>query len=44
MDVRRVQYVVKPGLKAPLSKLYFCMHCLKMKSNDCVLHEVITTK
>ncbi|KAI0235971.1 Dynactin subunit 4 [Lamellibrachia satsuma] len=40
MDVGRVQYVVEPGLKAPLSKLYFCVHCLKLKSSDCVLHEV----
>ncbi|KAK2156680.1 hypothetical protein LSH36_207g01010 [Paralvinella palmiformis] len=40
MDVNRVQYVAFSGTVAPLSKLYFCRHCLKLRSRDCVSQEV----
>ena len=40
MDVDRVQYVTSSGVKAPICKLYFCRHCLKLRSTECVSHEV----
>ncbi len=43
MDVDRVQYLASSGVKAPICKLYFCRHCLKLRSSDCVSHEVCLT-
>ena len=40
MDVDRVQYSVSSGVCAPLCRLYFCRHCLKLRSTECVSHEV----
>lgn len=39
MDAGRVQYVTT-DFSAPLCELYFCRHCLKLKSSACVSHEV----
>jgi len=40
MDVNRVQYLTSSGTKAPICRVYFCRHCLKLRSSDCVSHEV----
>ncbi|ELU17017.1 hypothetical protein CAPTEDRAFT_175615 [Capitella teleta] len=36
----RVLYAASSGAKAPLCRLYFCRHCLKIRSTNCVSHEV----
>lgn len=36
----RVQYFVSSEFSAPICELYFCRHCLKLKSSSCVSHEV----
>ena len=38
--VDRVKYLCSCGLPQPLSKLYFCRHCLDLRCGFCVLHEV----
>jgi len=38
--VHRVKYLCSCGLPQPLSKLYFCRHCLDLRCGFCVLHEV----
>ena len=38
--VNRVKYLCSCGLPQPLSKLYFCRHCLDLRCGFCVLHEV----
>ena len=36
----RVRYLCSCGLAQPLSKLYFCRHCLDLRCGFCVSHEV----
>lgn len=38
--MRRVRYYCSCGLSQPLSKLYFCRHCLDLRCGFCVSHEV----
>lgn len=37
-----IEYVCACGLLSPLTKLYFCRHCLKLRCQFCLFHEVIT--
>jgi dynactin-4 len=36
----KVRYLCSCGLAQPLSKLYFCRHCLDLRCGFCVSHEV----
>uniref|UniRef100_A0A182VSQ4 Dynactin subunit 4 n=1 Tax=Anopheles minimus TaxID=112268 RepID=A0A182VSQ4_9DIPT len=36
----RVEYACVCGLLNPLTKLYFCRHCMKLRCGFCVCHEV----
>lgn len=38
--IRQVRYLCSCGLAQPLSKLYFCRHCLDLRCGFCVSHEV----
>ncbi|ETN60122.1 dynactin P62 subunit [Anopheles darlingi] len=38
----RVEYVCVCGLLNPLSNMYFCKHCSKLRCGNCVCHEVDT--
>lgn len=36
-----VNYVCGCGILKPITKIYFCRHCLKIRCGFCVYHEVI---
>lgn len=36
----KIRYMCSCGLSQPLSKLYFCRHCLDLRCGYCVSHEV----
>uniref|UniRef100_T1JF52 Dynactin subunit 4 n=1 Tax=Strigamia maritima TaxID=126957 RepID=T1JF52_STRMM len=36
----RVIYVCSCGADKPISRIYFCRHCLKLRCGNCVTHEV----
>ncbi|XP_037280791.1 dynactin subunit 4 isoform X2 [Rhipicephalus microplus] len=36
----RVFYVCSCGSKRPITRIYFCRHCSKLRCGDCVSHEV----
>uniref|UniRef100_A0A182PL25 Dynactin subunit 4 n=1 Tax=Anopheles epiroticus TaxID=199890 RepID=A0A182PL25_9DIPT len=38
--LNRVEYACVCGLLNPLTKLYFCRHCMKLRCGFCVCHEV----
>ena len=38
--ISKVRYLCSCGLAQPLSKLYFCRHCLDLRCGFCVSHEV----
>ncbi|XP_052899952.1 dynactin subunit 4 [Anopheles moucheti] len=38
--LNRVEYACICGLLNPLTKLYFCRHCMKLRCGFCVCHEV----
>ncbi|XP_077999058.1 dynactin subunit 4-like [Glandiceps talaboti] len=41
LEVDRVNILCPDsGVRLPISRLYFCRHCLKLKSGQCVSHEV----
>ncbi|KAL3876018.1 hypothetical protein ACJMK2_033907 [Sinanodonta woodiana] len=40
LDVNVVKYLCSCGKWEPLCRLYLCRHCQKLRSGDCVLHEV----
>ncbi|XP_077863714.1 dynactin subunit 4-like [Saccoglossus kowalevskii] len=41
MEAEKVQiFCPDSGIRLPISRLYFCRHCLKLKSGQCVCHEV----
>lgn len=35
-----IKYACTCGLLKPISKLYFCRHCLELRCGFCVCHEV----
>ena len=35
-----IEYVCCCGMLSPLTKLYFCRHCLQLRCGFCVHHEV----
>lgn len=37
-----VKYACVCGLLKPISRLYFCRHCLELRCSFCVCHEVLT--
>ena len=37
---KKIRYLCSCGLAQPLSKLYFCRHCLDLRCGFCVSHEV----
>ena len=36
----RVHYECSCGQRRPISRTYFCRHCLKLRCRDCLSHEV----
>lgn len=36
-----VRYACSCGSLKPISRIYFCRHCLKIRCGYCVAHEVI---
>ncbi|XP_022100391.1 dynactin subunit 4-like [Acanthaster planci] len=40
LESHRVQIQCSCGLSSPITKLYFCKHCLKLRCGRCVSHEV----
>lgn len=39
-----VNYACSCGILNPLTKAYFCRHCLKLRCGQCTSHEVIQKK
>ena len=40
MENLSIEYVYKDGLKSPLKTLYFCRHCMELRSLECVYQHV----
>ena len=39
-----VKYACSCGILNPISKLFFCRHCPKLRCGFCVCHEVSNTR